>query len=144
MLLTKPTINRANLLVGNKNYVGSITIIIEVRRKTDNLGETIAIRYPRAAIVMLRKANRRDHPWQYRRSPGGPSIARGDRPYHHSWSRGTVHVVISSSGGPLLGGPINALQVNSTNKIMILNICTRTIAKLSFSSFTTEPMDQPG
>ena len=28
MLLMKPTINRANFLVGNKNYVGSITIII--------------------------------------------------------------------------------------------------------------------
>ena len=28
MLLTKPTINRANFLVGNKNYIGSITIII--------------------------------------------------------------------------------------------------------------------
>ena len=64
----------------------------------------IDIRYPRVATVMLRKASQRDHPWQYRRPPGGPSIAKGDRPYRHSWSGGTVHVVISSPGGPLWEG----------------------------------------
>ena len=43
------------------------------------------------ATVMLRKASRIDYPWQYRRSPGGLSVATGDRPYHDSWSGETVY-----------------------------------------------------
>ena len=63
---------------------------------------TVDIRYPRVATVMLRKASRRHHPWQYRRSPGGPSVARGDRPYHDSWSGGDVYDDIDGPWGPYM------------------------------------------
>ena len=108
MLLTKATVNRANFLVGNKNYVSSITIIIGGSSENRRSGETIRgnrQRYPRTATVMLQITSRRDHPWQYRQSQGGPYIARGD----------SVHTIIvdlwgdhprrhKQSGGPLLGG----------------------------------------
>ena len=52
----------------------------------------IDIRYSRVATAMLQKASRTNHPWQNRRSMGGPFIARG-----------TVHIVLVGQGGPLLG-----------------------------------------
>ena len=56
------------------------------------------------ATVMLRKASRRDHPWQYGRSLGGSSISRGDRPYRHSWSGGDRLCHHKQSGGTAFGG----------------------------------------
>ena len=63
---------------------------------------TVDIRYPCVATVMLRKASQIDYPWQYRRSPGGLSVATGDRPYHDSWSGETVYDDIDGPWGPYM------------------------------------------
>ena len=118
MLLTKPTINRANFLLGNRNYVACRRFYNYKNRRSvakqtiwgrPYVAVAIDIRYPHTVTVMLRK----DHPWQYRQSLGRLSIARGDVYIIIAGlggGGGGGHVVISSQGTLHLGGPIIAGQ----------------------------------